>query len=1031
MLEVRHLKKTYTPKKGVPVVALNDISIKFPDKGLIFILGKSGSGKSTLLNVMGGLDKADEGEIIIKDKSSADFKQSDFDSYRNTYLGFIFQEYNILEDFSIAANIGLALELQGQKATNERINQILQQVGLDGYGKRKPNELSGGQKQRVAIARALVKNPEIIMADEPTGALDSNTGIQVFDTLKELSKEKLVIVVSHDRDFAEQYGDRVIEFKDGIIISDIEKTRSEALSSPNGEVKVFDNKLLKFRKGYKLTSRDVEMINACLANNDAMVSLDEDTNVQVRKFARIDENDNIESFKATDESAIVNSDKTPFKLIKSRLPYKNSLKMGASSLRSKPVRLIFTILLCFVAFAMFGFVDSLAAYNKIDVTVNSMKDQNINYVSISKEIGRKYDSEDDYISYNESKMSDEDIQFLNDKIGGTFKPIYAPMSDNGYSSGLSLSASLAKEEYNEIYTRQLSGYCELTQADISAMGFTVIGRLPENYDEVLLPSYVFDHFKQFGYKDGSSTMSSTEVQAMSMQNFLAGVAKHITLGEQTFTISGFVDTRLNLSAFSGIGSSSGIDNYMKIEQLRNEVGYGVNAVAIVKEGFIAKAKSKGGAIGAKVYNGAEGINLKTTNDTWPYSLQYYIKASMIDAGDIKYFDSSKTSLNSGEMLISASRLKEMFNWIYESSTAKENIDTARADKFESLIENSFDNLSYDNRVKVLVRSGATEEEAKTMLDNIATEKSNIVQRYANVLSDNLTENEFDPDNTLYGMKITALKDAMVNNWNDVLSLLEHANVAPNFDLTADYNSISSGYKNGVSIKVVGIFFENTQMAAKNSNDEELSNGYYLLNDELFDEVVQDANAIYTGAIAVGTESVIKNAVDINYKGGTKNSNGTYKHFKLNNKVTAALSSVNGIFESLSKIFLYVGLGLLVFASLMFMNYIGTSISYKKREIGILRAVGATSGDVFGIFLNEAMIISIINFVLAAVGSGVAVFITNRALVNEYSLPISLLTFGIRQIAIMLAVCVAVAFISSLIPVLKIAKKRPIDAIRNR
>ena len=116
---------------------------------------------------------------------------------------------------------------------------------------------------------------------------------------------------------------------------------------------------------------------------------------------------------------------------------------------------------------------------------------------------------------------------------------------------------------------------------------------------------------------------------------------------------------------------------------------------------------------------------------------------------------------------------------------------------------------------------------------------------------------------------------------------------------------------------------------------------------------------------------------------------------------------------------------------MFMNYIGTSISYKKREIGILRAVGATSGDVFGIFLNEAMIISIINFVLAAVGSGVAVFITNRALVNEYSLPISLLTFGIRQIAIMLAVCVAVAFISSLIPVLKIAKKRPIDAIRNR
>lgn len=126
----------------------------------------------------------------------------------------------------MGANIALALKLQGAKATDERINEILDEVGLSGYGKRKPNELSGGQKQRVAIARALVKNPEIIMADEPTGALDSGTGIQVFDTLKKLSKDKLVIVVSHDREFAESYGDRVIELKDGKVISDIENTAS-------------------------------------------------------------------------------------------------------------------------------------------------------------------------------------------------------------------------------------------------------------------------------------------------------------------------------------------------------------------------------------------------------------------------------------------------------------------------------------------------------------------------------------------------------------------------------------------------------------------------------------------------------------------------------------------------------------------------------------------------------------------------------------------------------------------------------------
>ena len=148
-------------------------------------------------------------------KSSSTFSKSDFDSYRNTYVGFIFQEYNILSEFSIEDNLSLALELQGKKKDKEKVDYLLKQVDLDGFAKRKPNTLSGGQKQRIAIARALIKDPKIIMADEPTGALDSKTGKQVFDTLKKLSKDHLVIVVSHDREFSEIYGDRIIELKDG------------------------------------------------------------------------------------------------------------------------------------------------------------------------------------------------------------------------------------------------------------------------------------------------------------------------------------------------------------------------------------------------------------------------------------------------------------------------------------------------------------------------------------------------------------------------------------------------------------------------------------------------------------------------------------------------------------------------------------------------------------------------------------------------------------------------------------------------
>ena len=211
MIEIKNIVKTYLPKKGGEVKALDDVSLKFPEKGLVFILGKSGSGKSTLLNVMGGLDTADSGEIIIKGKSSKEFSTGDFDSYRNTYLGFIFQEYNILEDFNVGANIALALKLQGAKATDEKINEILDEVGLSGYGKRKPNELSGGQKQRLAVATAVLSGKKVLIFDEPTSGLDYRHMKEVCEMVRNLAKAgKIVLVVSHDREFMQDACDRIL-----------------------------------------------------------------------------------------------------------------------------------------------------------------------------------------------------------------------------------------------------------------------------------------------------------------------------------------------------------------------------------------------------------------------------------------------------------------------------------------------------------------------------------------------------------------------------------------------------------------------------------------------------------------------------------------------------------------------------------------------------------------------------------------------------------------------------------------------------
>ena len=231
---------------------------------MVFLLGKSGSGKSTLLNVCGGLDNPTSGEIIVKGRSSKNFSQSDFDSYRNTFIGFIFQEYNILNEFSVEDNIALALELQGKPKDKAAINNLLEEVDLAGYAKRKPNTLSGGQKQRIAIARALIKSPEIIMADEPTGALDSNTGKQVFETLKKLSRDKLVIVVSHDREFAELYGDRIIELKDGKVLSDVEKTE-QGTSAVSENIDAIGN-ILCIKSGADLNDADFDKIKSFLKN---------------------------------------------------------------------------------------------------------------------------------------------------------------------------------------------------------------------------------------------------------------------------------------------------------------------------------------------------------------------------------------------------------------------------------------------------------------------------------------------------------------------------------------------------------------------------------------------------------------------------------------------------------------------------------------------------------------------------------------------------------------------------------------------
>lgn len=228
MLELKNIKKSYT-LANFTQTALNDVSLKFRKNEFVAILGQSGSGKTTLLNIIGGLDHYDSGDLIINNKSTKKFKDTDWDAYRNNCIGFIFQSYNLISHISILANVELGMTLSGvsKKERRQKAIEVLKKVGLENHINKKPNQLSGGQMQRVAIARALVNNPDIILADEPTGALDSKTSVQIMELIKEIAKDKLVIMVTHNSELAHDYANRIIELKDGNIISDTNKLEKQ------------------------------------------------------------------------------------------------------------------------------------------------------------------------------------------------------------------------------------------------------------------------------------------------------------------------------------------------------------------------------------------------------------------------------------------------------------------------------------------------------------------------------------------------------------------------------------------------------------------------------------------------------------------------------------------------------------------------------------------------------------------------------------------------------------------------------------
>ncbi len=1002
MLEVKNLKRVYKVKGGSSVYALNDVSLKFPETGLVFILGKSGSGKSTLLNVMGGLDKADEGEIIINGKSSKSFSKTEMDSYRNTYLGFIFQEYNILNDFSVKENIALALELQHKKATDEAINDILKEVDLEGYGKRKPNELSGGQKQRVAIARALVKNPKIIFADEPTGALDSNTGKQVFETLKSLSKTRLVVVVSHDRDFAEHFGDRVIELKDGKIISDITKTSVTSEEATDGITLLGDN-IIRLSKDRPLKVEDLPIINEAIKKSEGEVYIVGDAHVNnaLCEAAKINKEGDREEFIETDPDK-VEMGSGSFEPIKSKFSLAHAFRMGAKSLRIKPFRLVMTILLSTVAFSLFGASLTLSMFNAKAAMKSTIQKTDISVLTITATDKRAA-----------SGLNDDRIKELEDTTGAKVF-----LTENGTAT---LPVSSDTNSRNDFFhASRISSKLPMDESDLtSEFGFEITtGTFPTAENECLLPLYAYWSFEDLGYGKGDAAIPADKIT----YSTIIGTTLSFTDGS-SYKISGIVDTKLPASLAAYRTRINDITYGNELYYL--SMGYTPN----IHTSIITKKVEK-----AEEPEDYELTRIYLTNETGKgkeyYPLAYYPTHSSSNY----FFKDGQTSINSGEALMTLSKVRTL----YEETKDPEEGSLAYAIKQIEDNEETF-KFSY-------IEENYDELYAKCKGNS---DFQNFEESYK---EEDLTDKEilqhFLTSNFVFGSAGTKqiVEDAWIVEEKKYLD-----GVTSDLPLDPITGTLPTGKSNNDNIeplqtwtfKIVGIDFTESYWTLGNSVLSISETDMDLIKERLVanNYVIDDNTKGRVGFLTYGKkESTLDKFLDFYFAKSKVFSDADYDisvipdnawYLRISNGTLQTVETYASLIVILTQVFLYVGIAMAIFSMLLFYNFMSISINNKKREIGILRAVGAKRSDVFKIFYSEAFIIAFINFILSTIVVFVVSQLVNASVIKGSGVIFNLMNPNILVALALLGASLVSSIISAFLPVTKIANKKPIDAIQNR
>ncbi len=944
MLELISLKKEYVTKAG-NTQAINDISLSFPDKGLVFITGKSGSGKTTLLNVIGGLDGFDSGDIKLNGKSFSNFSSLDFDSYRNTFVGFVFQEYNLLQEYNIKKNIEIALELQGEKVSDEKIKSLLEMVELSGLEDRKPNQLSGGQKQRVAIVRALIKNPKIILADELTGALDSVTGEQVLGILKKLSKEKLCVVVSHDLELAEKYADRIIQLADGKIVDDI------TLNDVNLQGNIHQSgENLTVKLPCELNDDESKILISAIKDNKK-INFTEKISVRQRSKT-VQPKVNVEDIK----------------LINSKMKFSSALTLGFKSIWTKPIRLFLTILLSVIAFAVFGLFDAIAMFNEGKVVTSLIRERT--YPSMA--VYSTY-TEGSYYNGTELKLTQEQIDELNEDSGYSFRGIYDLVDTDtptpsfgreGYNASVEIRLSGNADSVavgSAFYTKTANGIITFDKSEIEGnvidkdgFNFKILyGKYPvfnedDEFKQVAISSYLAECIKFWLISD--NTFGEKEINEI--QDFIDAKIK---IYDKTFVITAIIDcgeipekydtlkskqiktlkadfeTFINSGCFKNIFAPTGL-----VEHLRLNYNRTINYVSDFR-------------------NVAQSVYIDNSENEFVGS--YYNTDKLKYEDNYLFFDEDKKTLEKNEALIDVKNL------------CKEYIEHELAIASDK---------SAIHEAKIALES------SKTLKD-----RKNNLRKFVNQLSRLVEEN----DNFC---KTITLKSS---SRSDATTVAEDVNLKV---VGIYYNIDSDSY-----------FYDFSPIAVNQETLDDTLN--ITLNQGIYSRAVTPLFRNRSGEKILGQKMNQTQGLTLNWFANTVLENVTVER----ELVEQALDLV-----------LYLTIVLAAFSVFMLFNYISISISSKRHTIGILRTLGANKKNIFIMFITEALIISIINGLFACVVSYLGCIFVNSYLLDIMNLTINIAMFDIRQVLIIIFGSLLAGIVSSLLPIIKISKKKPVELIRN-